>query len=313
MSMWMSSIRQVGGWKGEILIVTDHAKCLAKTLTEAKLLGPMITSDDNVDIFGPAEGSTGNLHLVKRPVAKNVFKMKLEKARAWLNVKVAAIPHPVSSIIYTDEDVVIGKNLRNFVSVIRELEKAKHTLALFRDTGTAAGELHTGVVAMFPGPATDRCLQAWGKKLTGTKIGTAIEPQGAALNVHEGEESIEIKEDALLAEESLVMGPDQQALGLTRECKKQADHDGVRILPKEFFWLPTPVGLKSGRQAEFVHFTNTGRWKLINHKTIKMYLAKIGIPDTIDPMGSLKDKECAIPEGGTIKDVNKGPTNYKKR
>jgi len=375
-SMWLGSLRQVGGWKGEAVIVTDHAKCLAKTLLEAKLLGPMLTSDENVDIFGPAEGYAGNVHLVKRPLAHSINKMKLEKARAWLNLKNAAIPHPVSSVIYTDEDVVIGKNIANFVGVIRELEKAKHTLALFRDTGSAAGELHTGVVAMFPGEATDKCLQAWGKKLTGVGIGSAqvqigeapadlnkmrktkmvtrqkfpypdflinnatwgsamfmegpsetvevYEDDGtdvvpkpdakaeASLNVNEAEENLDIKEDTLLQEELVEMGPDQQALGRTQECKRQKGHDGVRILPKQFFWLPTAPGLRSGRQAEFVHFTNTGRWKLISHNTIKTYLTKIGVDPNIDPMGYVHDKECAVPEGGTIKDVKKGPTDYKR-
>merc|ERR1719161_37266 len=99
--------------------------------------------------------------------------MKQEKARGWLNVKVAELPYPASSIIYTDEDVVIGKDLTEFMKYVRSLEGLNHTLALFRDTGKSAGELHTGVVVMFPGAHTDECLQAWGKKLTGVHIGSA--------------------------------------------------------------------------------------------------------------------------------------------
>jgi len=70
--------------------------------------------------------------------------MKLEKARAFHNMKVADIPHPISSIIYTDEDIVIGKDLGEFVSLVRSIEHDKWTLALFKDTGLSAGELHTG-------------------------------------------------------------------------------------------------------------------------------------------------------------------------
>merc|ERR1719161_768462 len=99
--------------------------------------------------------------------------MKQEKARGWLNVKVAELPYPVSSIIYTDEDVVIGKDLTEFMKYVRSLESLNHTLALFRDTGKSAGELHTGVVVMFPNTHTDNCLQAWAKKLTGRQIGSA--------------------------------------------------------------------------------------------------------------------------------------------
>jgi len=295
-SLWLSSLRKLGGYQDEVVVVTDKPTCLAKTLTEAQLLGPMLSSDDNVDIFGPAEGSAGNIHMIKRPVAHSINRMKLEKARGWLNVKVAAIPHKVSSIIYTDEDVVIGKDVSDFVSMVRDLESSKHTLALFRDTGASAGELHTGVVVMFPGAHTDQCLQDWGKSLTGVRIGSA---QFSDENVKEsGGEAVkesaeaDINEDHLLKEEIAAMGPDQQALGRTRSCKRGAGHDGIRILPRRYFWLPTPAGLNRQQTHEFVHFTNTGRWKIISHGTIKKYLVKIGIPAHIDPMGSVKDKLC---------------------
>merc|ERR1719235_1740657 len=172
-SMWLASLRKVGGFRDEVVIITDRPACLATTLREAKLLGPSISSNDAVDIYGPADGYEGNIHMVKRPHTGNINKMKQEKARAWLNMQVAQIPHPVSSIVYTDEDIVIGKNLDRFMVQVRQLEQAKHTLALFRDTGKSKGELHTGIVVMFPGKATDECLQAWAKHLTGNKIGSA--------------------------------------------------------------------------------------------------------------------------------------------
>jgi len=162
-SLWLSSVRKLGGWKDEAVIVTDKPTCLSKTLDEAKLLGEKLSSSENVDVYGPAAGYTGNIHIVKRPTTKNINKMKLEKARAWVNLKVAALPHNPSSIIYTDEDVIVAKDLKEFMGLVRELEKAKHTLALFRDTGASAGELHTGVVIIFPGVHTEDCLQAWGK------------------------------------------------------------------------------------------------------------------------------------------------------
>merc|ERR1719316_1532126 len=222
--------------------------------------------------------------------------MKLEKARAWINVKVAKIPHPISSIIYTDEDIVIAKNLKEFISIVHDLEKQKFTLALFRDTGLSAGELHTGIVVMFPGKFTDDCLQAWGKKLTGVSIGSAE----FKADLRESEESAEladIEEDAVLEEEAKAMGPDQQALHGTGQCRKKTyGHDGIKILPKPYFWLPTPGGMKHDHKAEFVHFTNTGRWKRIGNGAIKSYLTRIGIPSHIDPLGHVKDKACADAE-----------------
>jgi hypothetical protein len=319
-SLWLTSVRKIGGWRGEAVIVTDKPFCLSETLKEAGLLGEKLSSSDAVDIYGPGQGYSGNLHMVKRPNAHSINMMKLEKARGWLNVKVAEIPHPVTSIVYTDEDVVIGKDLTFFMREVRTLETQKHTLALFRDTGASAGELHTGVVVMFPGTHTDQCLQAWGKKLTGVQIGTSL-TKAAQFNSEDAQElalnednNIDadvtiIKENQLLDAEMAVMGPDQRALGSTKQCKKGVDHMGIKILPAAYFWLPTPGGLAGNHRAEFVHFTNTGRWKTISHGTIKKYLMRIGIPEKIDPTGKVQSKECAIPEGGTIADT-KVPHNY---
>merc|ERR1719389_442622 len=118
--------------------------------------------------------------------------MKNEKTRAWENVRNAAIPHPVSSIIYTDEDIVIASDLYQrsepapgqepehekdgtvhkvpgFMQTVRALEKkGDHPLALFKDHGRSAGELHTGVVVIFPGEQTEECLGTWGIQMKRT-------------------------------------------------------------------------------------------------------------------------------------------------
>jgi hypothetical protein len=302
-SIWLSSLRKTGNWRGEAVVVTDQPKCLQMTLKEAGLIGQQLKSTEGVDIYAPAPGYAGNLHVIKRPHTGDINKMKLEKARAWLNIKNAQIPHRVTSIIYTDEDVVIGKDLTAFASEVKALEAQKHTLALFRDTGASAGELHTGVVVMFPGQHTDQCLQSWAKHLTGINIGT---PEFPALptaknakfnNANVTEDAIEedasrIKEGELLAEEIAAMGPDQQALGRTKQCKKATDHEGIKILPGRFFWLPTQAGMSANKRAEFVHFTNTGRWKIISHSAIKKYLYRIGVPQSIDPMGHVQSAQC---------------------
>jgi len=330
-SLWLSSLRTLGKWVGVAVIVTDRPSCLSNTLKEAGLLGQQLSSDDSVDIYGPTEGGRGNLHIVKRPLAKTVNQMKFEKSRAWFNIKAAKIPAPVSSIIYTDEDVVIGRSLWEFTSHIRGLEQQGHTLALFRDTGTSAGELHTGVVVMFKGDATNECLQAWGKKLLGTT--QASEMNGVNATVLETKNSLAKKlvsldgqeqalnEDSSVADQLLdesldeslhSMGPDQQALGKTKPCKKGINSRGIKLLPAQFLWMPTIEGMTQAKpfRSEFMHFTNTNRWQQLKGN-MKKYLAKIGIPKGIDPTGKLKNLECAIPEGGTIEDVNKGPTKYK--
>merc|ERR1719316_2417022 len=103
------------------------------------------------------------------------------------------------------------------------------------------------------------------------------------VDTEESEEAEEeIREGQLLKEEIEAMGPDQQALHGTKICRKSPDHDGIKILPKQYFWLPTTGGMKKQKKVEFVHFTNTGRWKLISNKDIKKYLEAIGVPSHID-------------------------------
>jgi hypothetical protein len=300
------SLRKLGAWEGEAIIVTDKPKCLEKTLQETKLMGHKIYGSEEVDIWSPHAGLKGNLHIVKRPHTGNINKMKLEKARGWINVRTAKIPYDVSMIVYTDEDIVIGRDVHHFVKEAEALIPNKHTLALFRDTGKSAGELHTGVVVMYNSQHPETCMQQWGKKLTGIDIMAPEVPKATKLT-NEGElgkefESGEggegtltdVEEDTLLKEEEVSMGPDQQALGKTKQCMAETGHAGVFILPKQYFWFPTPGGMKKGRTAEFIHFTNTGRWKLFSSGDIRNYLTGIGVPAELDPMGHSSDEECLI-------------------
>jgi len=271
------------------------------------MLGPKLWSTKTVDVYGPPTGQTGNLHIVKRPVQTNVKMMKLEKARAWHNMAEAAIPHKVTSIVYTDEDVVMGKDLTKFLEVVKGLEQSPkpYSLAVFRDKGLAAGELHTGIVIMFPGKHTNECLRAWGKELIGVDIGPApaslLEETPRKLNeaeiAEQGQESnVEtLDEHEFTDEESEEMGPDQQALGRTKECRpKAADNtNGIAILPTQHLMMPTAARVNRGSKAEFVHFTNTGRWGTISAEQISAYLVKIGAPGNIDPKGHVMDKQCA--------------------
>eukprot|EP00746_Dinoflagellata_sp_MGD_P156596 gnl/MRDRNA2_/MRDRNA2_85899_c0_seq1.p1 gnl/MRDRNA2_/MRDRNA2_85899_c0~~gnl/MRDRNA2_/MRDRNA2_85899_c0_seq1.p1 ORF type:complete len:427 (+),score=104.79 gnl/MRDRNA2_/MRDRNA2_85899_c0_seq1:89-1369(+) len=356
-SLWLSSVRLLGGFKDEVVIVTDRPTCLAKTLQEAKLLGNLVSSTNTTDVFGPGQGYEGNVHLVKRPHTSTTYKMKIEKARAWANVEAAQIPHPVSSIIYTDEDIVIGRSLNRFLYRVRQLEEKKHSLALFKDTGTSAGELHTGIVVIFKGQTSDDCLQQWGSILTKTakgriearkrrarerkrraaqKSSQAHSRKGGGRRFNdaeenedavEGEDAVELEgedmdfdqeedQQEMLDFEAELEGIDQQSLAKAKSCKDTnvalakskgkgkskkappptnvnvAPHDGINVLPADMFWLPTPAGLGKGQVAEFVHFTNGNRWKAIKNKVIKEYLEGIGIPEHIDPLGTVKDKSC---------------------
>lgn len=350
-STWLMSLRKLGKWTKEAVIVTDKPGCLAATLTESNVIGEKISSNDGVDIYGPGEGLMGNTHIVKRPYANTINKMKLEKSRAFVNLQQAAIPHPVSSIIYCDEDIVVGKDVNYFADgVVRHLENHndKFTLAVFKDNGVSAGQLHTGIVVIFNQPYSDQCIQAWGGRLSKIRSPAAhghltnadnkkkkkphkfVEKSDEQLDAEESEQESEQEqevesdewqfeshmEDASFVKQQLeeaMMGPDQKALGFTKECFKGKDssHGGIAILPKDGLWFPEPNGMKKLQRAEFIHFTNTGRWKTLNKDDIRAYLANIGLPTSLDPMAVREDKTCAIPEGGKITDVPKDPTQYK--
>merc|ERR1740133_704408 len=155
-------------------------------------------------------------------------------------------------------------------------------------------------------------MTAWGKKLTGIDINIQMGrvPPATPAFTNEGELDMEmesdsdegaqgtvtdLEEDTLLDEEERSMGPDQQALGKTKQCMAEVgSHAGINILPKQYFWFPTPGGMHKNRTAEFIHFTNTGRWKLFSGDDIKNFLADIGIPRELDPMGHSASEECAM-------------------
>lgn len=125
---------------------------------------------------------------------------------------------------------------------------------------------------------------------------TRIRSAGGASQ--ETENGLDLEEGVMTEAEMESLGPDQSALGSTGECKTKKDengivHDGIKILPKEFFWLPTSDGMKEGKAVEFVHVTNTHRWKHIPHNLIKTYIEQLGVPADIDPTGNVQDKTCA--------------------
>jgi len=327
-SLWLSSLRKLGEYKEEVVIVTDKPACLARTLNAANLLGSMLSSNEDVDIYRPAKGYEGNIHLLKRPTQKFIFKMKMEKTRAWINVRNARLPREVSSVIHTDEDIVFGKSLNKFMGILHQIEQESHTLALFEDKGTTKGQLHTGVVVMFPGEQTDKCLVSWSKHLHGVTqeainngrkhvFREAINEEGLKISmkndIDQGEDAsieeagtqkVAIENEAKEAttqQEALevdsaedmsmdLTGPDQRALEKSIACG--SDKTSLLVLPESFLWFPDAKGLLGNDKAEFIHFTNTNRYKKIDHTLISQYLTNLGIPSMIDPMGEEADHTC---------------------
>lgn len=289
--LWMASLRQVGKYDGTVVFVTDKPGCIAKGLGAKFLGGEKTFSDKNVDIY-PGTGD-GKVHIVKVPKARSVRGIKLHKSKAWKNVASAKIDHPVSSLIYTDTDVVIGKDLQSFLAYEKSIEKQQHTLALFPDSGSASweggsqGAVHTGVVVMFPTKISQECLKDWGNNVGGG----SDDPKPIH---HFGSSLMETEEQS---EKEASTGVDQQALGNSRSCKSGGK--GILKMPVSYLNFPNENSMQNGKTAQFVHITNTARWSQIPHDTKKRFFHRwLQISDDVDwdAKGSCDRESWATPE-----------------
>lgn len=282
--LWLSSLRQVGQWKGAVVLVTDKPECLTKNLGR-ELLGQKTEGDENVDIYSGAGGT--KLHIVKVAPTENVREMKFQKAKAWENVDLARISHPVSSVVYVDMDVVMAKGLQDFIPYVRALENDGHTIAVFRDTGVTGDyeqgkptAIHTGVVIIFRGEATAKCMAKWGELLL-------TEPSMAELLAKDPHLMDNVTQPAsLLQVQASMQGPDQRALTKSEPCQEAK---GIKLMDEKFFFFP-PMDRKIEGAAEFVHFTNSRRWKHITAENLEDYLYdQLGLSRDLDV---LNEEQC---------------------
>jgi hypothetical protein len=260
--LWLQSLRHTGKWTGEVVIVTDKPTCLEKNLG-LKLLGGARISETEDFIVYPGGAGMGKVYVIKQPTTQDVKKMKQEKAMAWINIR--AIGLNPSHIIYTDQDIVFGMDVFSIVTLARILEGKGYTMALFIDQGVTKGQLHTGILFMYPGEATDKCLADWAVEI----MKTSASPYHGFTQEAE-EEAEEPEEPELMKAE--MMGPDQRALGATKSCQAG---NGIYILPKTELMMPTAKALSQGYTATFIHFTNTNRWKNIKPAVKDEYFSSV--------------------------------------
>lgn len=320
-TFWLSSLRKVGRFQGEVVIVTDRPRCIEKALEKAGLLGEEKSKSDDVDIFSATDGSEGDLHIVKRPsVNGNIMKMRLEKARAYKNIHKAGIPYRVGSIIYTDHDFVFGKDVNPFVGDMHRLEMGKqHLLALFKEhcTPTTYCGRMTSLMVMFnfPGQRTETCLNEWSewfKKQDGKQVADVL--PGRTINMGKsGKFRVTgSASETLERKEINEMEAELKALEEKSSCRNAG---GLKILDREKLWLPTTDGMKVGKRAEFIHFSGALRWPVHNitqrptnkmfdsiqeqqMNVVKGYLTQLGIVGGIDdPFAIVKSEYCPVRAG----------------
>lgn len=295
--LWMASLRQVGKYEGTVVFVTDKPGCISQGLGEKLLGGRMTYSDKNVDIY-PGVPGVGQVHILKVKKPRSVRGIKMHKSKAWQNMALAKIEHPVSSIVYTDTDVVIGKELNSFMAYEKSLEKKQHTLALFPDIGDANWEgghdtdgpsgkaVHTGVVVMFPNKHSQACLKQWGEQVGGG----SDDPKP----IHHFSNSL--LETEIESEEGSA-GVDQQALHHAPACRNGGD--GMKKMSTSYLLLPNEKSMQVGKTAQFVHITNTERWHEIKESTKnRFFKEKLQISDDIDweKTGACPREVWATPE-----------------
>jgi len=277
--LWLGALRQVGKYDGTVVIVTDKPGCIENGLGKDMLGGKSEYSDDDVDIY-PGTGN-GKIHILKVFTPKSVLGIKMHKSKAWANIQKAKIEHPVSSIVYTDTDVVVAQDVNEWLKYEKSLEKKRYTLAVFPDLGQledVSQNLHTGVVVMFPTARSQSCIKSWGRQLGGGSDDPApIHHFGSSL-LQNGK--IVQEGASKRRQRNLYKGVDQQALIRAKECNAE---DGILKMPEHYLSIPDAHMLQKGKTSLFMHITNTGRWKTI-HKDTKahFFYNHLGLSEEID-------------------------------
>merc|ERR1712100_642321 len=140
--------------------------------------------------------------------------MKQEKAKALENVQNIGLQP--SFVVHTDQDIVFAEDVNPVVNEVNQLEPG-YTMALFNDQGVSKGQLHTGIIFLFPGNTTNACLAQWGEKI----LTTASSSYKGFWEEH-------------LDDQDKFVGPDQKALAATAECQKGK---GIKILDPSYLMM----------------------------------------------------------------------------
>ena len=144
----VATLRDVGQWKGEVYILTDHQSCFDDLALQHKVKS------------------------IEVPETKNVMEIKSLKAKIF-----EYLPAKVNSALYIDVDIVIAKQMQSFLNEVSvQLANAKSTqkaldLGAFYDgkghyVGWCSGceKWHTGVLLLFR-ESGGECLRAWGNTI----------------------------------------------------------------------------------------------------------------------------------------------------
>jgi hypothetical protein len=151
----VATLRDVGQWKGEIYILTDHQSCFVDLALKHQVKTLLV------------------------PETNNVMEIKSLKAKIF-----EYLPVKVNSALYIDVDIVLAKQMQSFLNEISvQLANAKLTqkpvdMGAFYDAkshyvGWCSGceKWHTGVLLLFR-ESGGECLKAWGSTILSGRFDT---------------------------------------------------------------------------------------------------------------------------------------------
>eukprot|EP00746_Dinoflagellata_sp_MGD_P158588 gnl/MRDRNA2_/MRDRNA2_86503_c0_seq5.p1 gnl/MRDRNA2_/MRDRNA2_86503_c0~~gnl/MRDRNA2_/MRDRNA2_86503_c0_seq5.p1 ORF type:complete len:366 (+),score=68.63 gnl/MRDRNA2_/MRDRNA2_86503_c0_seq5:94-1191(+) len=153
----VSSLRNVGKFQGPIVLTTDRPHCLRKNLQQSDL------------------GAQVQIVTVNHTKDKNT--MKMEKARVWQHMQDAGIPD-AAAIVQIDTDVIIGKDLQEFLGEVEMLAADPPATALFHDQGIHGNGPHTGIMVTFATEKSSKCLKDWSRKMANMCIVQELDEDG---------------------------------------------------------------------------------------------------------------------------------------
>ena len=153
---------EVGGWHGNVYIITDNPKAVNRTLFPPdETPAPNSLQPENVHFLPPK-----HVHLLHTKLPS--FSAKLTKCSI-----LQILPNELKNVLYIDSDIITGLPLASFWKSVAQIwnESDETELGLFEDgKAFTAGFCHkcdtwnTGVMSIRRG-VSDSCLDTWCDKL----------------------------------------------------------------------------------------------------------------------------------------------------
>lgn len=206
----IASIRKYGNWKGPIYVLTDRPECFSNTASEY------------------------DVTVVTIPTAASIIEIKANKPKLM-----SLVPLGADTVLYLDVDIMVTKDLSEFLFDAENLIQAKGSnfdFAMFLDAaghyvGFCSGceKWHTGVIVLRRQSGGD-CMAAWQKILLSGQYGTDQE------SIDEAERQKKCPNAVALPSKHLLFAKDYLAVALTSSRTFLHMTGAGRLDEQDFFY-----------------------------------------------------------------------------